>query len=93
VQIDREQSEADGEMRSVRDVCLDVTNLVETLASVSEGEHLETVHITGSSRLGVSCDGLDIETADEIASVLDARGVPVDEFDVYERFDEQHAAE
>ena len=93
VQIDREQSEADGEMRSVRDVCLDVTNLVETLASIAEGGHLETVHITGSSRLGVSCDGSDIETADEIASALDARGVPVDEFDVYERFDEQHAAE
>ena len=93
VQIDREQSEADGEMRSVRDVCLDVTNLVETLASIAEDGHLETVHITGSSRLGVSCDGSDIETADEIASALDARGVPVDEFDVYERFDEQHAAE
>ena len=93
VQIDREQSEADGEMRSVRDVCLDVTNLVETLTSIAEDGHLETVHITGSSRLGVSCDGSDIETADEIASALDARGVPVDEFDVYERFDEQHAAE
>jgi len=80
-------------MRSVRDVCLDVTNLVETLASIAEDGHLETVHITGSSRLDVSCDGSDIETADEIADALAARDVPVDEFDVYERFDEQHTAE
>ena len=93
VEIDPEQSAADGEMHSVRDVCLDVTNLVETLASIAEDGHLETVHITGSSRLDVSCDGSDIETTDEIADALAARDVPVDGFEVYERFDEQHAAE
>jgi CRISPR-associated protein Csh2 len=91
VKLDPEQSEAEGEMRSVRDVCLDVTDLVETLASVADNDHLETVHITGSSRLEVSCDGSTIETADEIAGELEARGVPVDGFDVYERFEEQHA--
>jgi len=89
--LDEEESRSDGEMRSVRDVCLDVTNLVETLESISN--HLETVHITGSSRLAVNCENASIESADEIGSELENRDVPVDEFDVYERVTETPSAE
>lgn len=93
LELDEDKSEADGELRSVRDVCLNVSGLVETLATVAEAGHLETVHITGSSRLEVSCDGSDIESADEIEDELEARDVPVDGFDVYERFNDRQAAE
>jgi CRISPR-associated protein Csh2 len=93
VELDEARSEPDGEMRSVRDVCLDVTRLVETLTSAAEDGHLETVHVTGSDRLAVTCDGAEIETADEIADALEVREVPVDGFDVYEKFNETVAAE
>lgn len=93
IELDEDESEADGEMRSVRDACLDVTRLVETLASVAEQGHLETVYVVGSSRLAVSCEDAAIESADEIVDELDNRGVPVDGFDVYERFNEQQASE
>lgn len=81
-----EESKPDGEMRSVRDVRLNVTNLVETLSSVAEEGHLKTAHITGSHRLRVACAGSTIETADELPAELKNRGVPVHEIDVYEEF-------
>ena len=93
IELDEDESKPDGEMRSVRDVCLDVSGLVETLAAVADAGHLETVHITGSDRLAVTCDGAEIESADEIGGELEARGVPVDEFNVYEKFSETLSAE
>ncbi len=93
LKIDDEKSKPDGELRSVRDVCLDVTNLVETLARVAAAGHLETVHVAGSSRLSVTCDGTEIETADEIALALNEHGVPVHEIDVYDEFDRTLPAE
>lgn len=93
LEIDDDESDPDGELRSVRDVCLDVTDLVETLARVADDGHLETVHVAGSGRLSVTCDGAEIETADEIATALDERGVPVHEIEVYEEFDRTLPAE
>ncbi|MDZ7730686.1 MAG: type I-B CRISPR-associated protein Cas7/Csh2 [Natrialbaceae archaeon] len=93
VTLDEAESKPDGEMRSVRDVCLDVSGLVETLASVANDGHLETVHITGSNRLAVTCDEAEIEAADEIAAELEGRGVPVDGFDVYQKFNETSTTE
>ncbi len=93
ITLDETESKPDGEMRSVRDVCLDVSDLVETLESVADDGHLGTVHIAGSDRLAVTCDGAEIEFADEIADELEDRGVPVDGFDVYEKFNEMSTAE
>ncbi len=86
--LDDEMSKPDAELRSVRDVCLDVTDLVETLESVANDGHLETVHIAASDRLSVTCDESTIESADEIANELSDRGVPVEEIDVYDEFEQ-----
>jgi CRISPR-associated protein Csh2 len=86
VQLDKEQSDAEAELRSVRDVCLDLSDLVDTLETVAEDGHLETVHTVGSHRLDVTVDGAE-HTADELPSVLQERGVPVHEIDVYEEFE------
>lgn len=93
IELDDAGSAPDAEIRSVRDVSLDVTNLVDTLSAVAEDGHLKTVHIAGSRRLAIACEGAEIETADEIADELAERDVPVHEIDVYEEFDETLPAE
>lgn len=80
-------SKPDAELRSVRDVSLDVTDLVETLTAVAEADHLETVHVVGSDRLRVECEGSPIETASDLPLELEERGVPVHTIDVYEEFE------
>ncbi len=86
-------SKPDGEIRSVRDVTLDVTRLVETLSDVADAGHLETVHVSGSDRLTVTCDGVDISTAAEFGEALDQVGVPVHEVSVYDEFEHTLPAE
>ncbi|KZN24964.1 type I-B CRISPR-associated protein Cas7/Csh2 [Haladaptatus sp. R4] len=81
-------STADAELRSVRDVRLNVTNLVETLTRVAEAGHIEEIHYAASERLQATCEGEDIETVMDVPDVLSERGVPVHEIDVYEEFKE-----
>ncbi len=86
VRLDQDRSEAEAEMRSIRDVCLDLTHLVETLDRVTADEHIETVHTVGSHRLSISVEDSEYTAAD-LPSILRDHDVPVDEVDVYDEFE------
>jgi CRISPR-associated protein Csh2 len=86
IEVDTDRSKTDAELRSVRDTCLDVTHLVETLERVTADDHVETVHTVGSHRLAVSV-GEDRHTAADLPEILRERDVPVHEIDVYEEFE------
>jgi CRISPR-associated protein Csh2 len=86
IQLDEERSETDAELRSVRDVCLDLTHLVETLDRAATDGHVETVHTVGSHRLAVSVEDSE-HTAADLPELLRDRDVPVHEVDVYEEFE------
>lgn len=93
IRLDEEESKPHAEMRSIRDVQVDVTPLVETITSASEEGHIERVHLVGSNRLHASCDGADIDTVADVSRVLDERGVSVHEIDIYDEFEETLPAE
>lgn len=80
----------DEELRNVRDVCLDVTGLVDRLESLSE--HVERVHVVGSDYLDISIDGEVVGTAADLGDELESRGLPVHRIDVYGEFEETLAA-
>lgn len=84
LRLDKEESKPDRQLRNVRDVTVDVTNLVDRLAS--DVDHVETVHVIGDEFLDISYDG-ETYTAADLGSLLDDRGVPVDEVDVYDEFE------
>lgn len=86
IELDTDRSETDTELRSVRDVCLDVTRLVETVERVADDGHIETVHTVGSHRLAISTEE-DEWTAADLPEILRERDVPVHEIDVYEEFE------
>jgi CRISPR-associated protein Csh2 len=53
--LDAEASEPVEELRTVRDVCIDVTSLVDRLDNASD--RIDTVHVVASDVLDVSIDG------------------------------------
>jgi len=76
----------DDELRNVTDVRLDVSDLLTHLESISE--HIETVHVTGSDYLELTDGEESIGTAADLGSLLEDRGIPVDEIDIYDEFDQ-----
>lgn len=85
--LDSERSDPDSELRSVRDVCLDVTGLIDQIESAAERDHVATVHVAGSDRLDVLV-GDDSYTAAEIGDVIAERDVDVHDISVYDEFEE-----
>lgn len=85
-ELDPERSKPDAELRNVKDVTLDVTSFVDRL--VSANEHVETVHIVGNEYLDVSYDGEEVGTAADLGTLLEEKGVPTSEIDVYGEFEE-----
>jgi len=81
--LDAEASEPVEELRTVRDVCIDVTGLIDRLANASD--RIDTVHIVASDVLEMSVDG---ETGgheflyEELRNAVGADSVRV--VDVYE---------
>lgn len=93
IELDRENAGGaapmpDEELRNVNDVCLDATTLLDRLETLAGADRIETVAIIGSEYLAVSVDGDVIGTAADLESELEARGVPVHEVDVYDKFQE-----
>ena len=83
--IDEDASAPESEMRDVRDVTIDVTDFVEWVSGAASD--IETVHIVGSERLAIRCNGEE-GTAADLPSILDSNGVTVHEIDVYDEFEE-----
>lgn len=86
IRLDGDRSEPDAELRSVRDACLDLTHLVETLERATAEGHVETVHTVGNHRLAISVEDSE-HTAADLPELLAERDVPVHEIDVYEEFE------
>lgn len=86
IAIDEEHSEPDSELRSVRDIGLDVTPLVEQVIGAADEGHIDTVHVAGSDRLTITVDG-DPMPASSLGEYLDGEDVPVAEIDVYDEFE------
>lgn len=71
-------------LRSVSDVVVDASELLETLSDVSD--HIETVHVLGDRRLTVNT-GSETVSADNFGEVLSDAGHDVHEIDVIEERD------
>ncbi|WP_075935927.1 type I-B CRISPR-associated protein Cas7/Csh2 [Halosegnis longus] len=84
LRIDESASEPDRQLRDVTDVTVEVTPLVDRLESVKD--RLEAVHVLGDEFLDISCDG-ESHSAADIGGVLEERGIPVHEIDVYDEFE------
>ncbi len=89
--LDSERSKSDAELRNVTDATLDVTKFVDRLASASD--HVETVHFVGDEYLDVSYDGERHGTAASLGALLEERGVPTREIEVYDEFEQTLPAE
>ncbi|SHH65730.1 type I-B CRISPR-associated protein Cas7/Csh2 [Halobaculum gomorrense] len=83
IQLDTDNSKPDRELRNVTDVAVDVTALVDRLASVAD--HIETVHVIGDEFLDITYDG-DTHSAAAFGELLEEHNVPVHEIDVYDEF-------
>ena len=76
-------SKPDRQLRDVTDVTVDVTGLVDRLASVSG--HVETVHVIGDEFLDIEYDG-ETHSASDLGALLREHGISVHEIDVYSEF-------
>jgi CRISPR-associated protein Csh2 len=90
ISIDEEASVPDSEMRDVRDVTLDVTDLLNWIGDAST--EIDTIHVVGSDRLTITNEGQEATAAD-LPSLLEDAGVAVHEVDVYDEFEETLPAE
>lgn len=90
VTIDEEASAPDSEMRDVRDVTLDVTDLLNWIEDAAAD--IDVVHVVGSDRLTITNNGEEA-TASDLPSLLEATGVAVHEINVYDEFEETLPAE
>jgi CRISPR-associated protein Csh2 len=87
VRLDSDRSKSDAEVRTVDDICLDVTDLVERLKK--HDEHVAAVHTVGSDRLRMSDGEMVLGTAADFGAHLEAEtGLGVHPVNVYEEFDE-----
>lgn len=86
IAIDEEHSKPDSELRSVRDVGLDVTPFVEQVIGAADDGHVDTVRVVGSDRLTITVDS-DPMPASSLGEYLEGEGVPVEEIDVYDEFE------
>lgn len=85
IELDEEYSKPDSELRSIRDVGLEVTPLVKQLISASNSGHIKKVHFVGNERLTLTIDGKQMP-ASELGKYLNKEDVPVENIDVYESF-------
>ncbi|NLV11152.1 type I-B CRISPR-associated protein Cas7/Csh2 [Halomicrobium mukohataei] len=87
IELDEDRSKQTEKLRNVRDVCIDVTRVVDRLAGAAD--RIDTVHVVASDVLEVSVDD---ETGDEelfYDALEDAVGADsVRRIDVYEDADE-----
>jgi CRISPR-associated protein Csh2 len=90
ISIDEDASVPDSEMRDVRDVTLNVTDLLSWIEDAST--EIDTVHVVGSDRLTITNEGQEATAAD-LPSLLEDVGVTVHEIDVYDEFEETLPAE
>lgn len=84
--LDSERSKPDAKIRNVTDVTLDVTKFMDRLESVRE--HVETVHLVGNEYLDVSYGGEAYGTAADLGTLFEEHGVPSNEIDVYDEFEQ-----
>ncbi len=75
----------DDAIRNVTDVCVDVTGLVDRLATAAE--YLDTVHVTGSDYLKIAYEGDPVGMASDLPGLLEDHDVPVRRIDVYDEFE------
>ena len=81
LELDDEHSKPDEELRTVRDVCIDVTSLVNRLDNASD--RIDTVHVVASDVLDVSIDE-EIGGQEFLYDALDDAVDSVRVVDVYE---------
>lgn len=76
--------ESDDPLRSVRDVVVDATDLLDALDNASD--RIKTIHVVGDDRLSIEI-GDETIRGDELAARLDAAGHDVHQIDVLEERD------
>ena len=77
--------ESDEPLRSISDVVVDATNLVEALDDAAE--RIKTLHVVGDDRLTVSIDGELVDGADFASRLAEKTGNDVHDIDVIEERD------
>lgn len=77
-------SESDDPIRTVGDVTVDVTALVETLGD--QASRIDTIRMVADDRLTLTDEESEFP-ASELSGRLDSKGIPVEEVDVYEERD------
>ena len=77
--------ESDEPLRSISDVVVDATNLVEALDDAAE--RIKTLHVVGDDRLTVSIDGELVDGADFASRLAEETGNDVHDIDVIEERD------
>jgi CRISPR-associated protein Csh2 len=85
-EIDSEHSSSDAELRSVKDVALDVSGFLDLLEQ--EREHIECVHITGDSSLTITDGTETLGVAGDLPEIVREQGVSVHDIDVYTEYQE-----
>lgn len=78
--IDKEHSESDREMRSIDDVTLNIDDLVERVATVADD--IETIHLTASKYTTFSYNG-EVGSAEEVLIQNLEQHVDVETIDLY----------
>ncbi|QIO25503.1 type I-B CRISPR-associated protein Cas7/Csh2 [Haloarcula sp. JP-L23] len=87
LRVDEDHSKPDEQLRSIRDVVVDVDSFVDRLDE--NAERIDTIHVAGSPSLRISADGdvTDVEAFyDELEDALGPDSVHV--IDVYGEFEE-----
>lgn len=85
VRLDSDRSKPDAEVRTVDDICLDVSGLVDRLKK--HDEHVTAVHTVGSDRLQMSDGETVLGTTADFGAHLEAEtGLGVHPVNVYEEF-------
>jgi CRISPR-associated protein Csh2 len=77
--------ESDEPLRSISDIVVDATNLVEALDDAAE--RIKTLHVVGDDRLTVSIDGELVDGADFASRLAEKTGNDVHDIDVIEERD------
>jgi CRISPR-associated protein Csh2 len=77
--------ESDEPLRSISDVVVDATNLVEALNDAAK--RIKTLHVVGDDRLTVSIDGELVDGADFASRLAEKTGNDVHDIDVIEERD------
>ncbi|WP_256684394.1 hypothetical protein [Halococcus qingdaonensis] len=72
-------AESEEPLRSIRDVVLDVTDLVDALKNARD--RIETIHVVGDEYLTLECDETTCKASD-FGDVLDSEGHSVEPIDV-----------